>query len=97
MGEYTRGVAFVLEGATEKVFYRAFLKWFAEQNNCSFVKGANNCRATKVTSTQGEAIRIARDIARNHHSEMRVQGNDGKFRTCNSYGNDPCPPRDKNL
>jgi len=61
------------------------------------VKGANNGRATKVTSTQGEAIRIARDIARNQHSEMRVQGNDGKFRTCNSYGNDPCPPRDKNL
>ena len=41
MGEYTRGIAFVLEGATEKVFYRAFLKWFAEQNNCSFVKGDN--------------------------------------------------------
>ena len=41
MGEYTRGIAFVLEGATEKVFYRAFLKWFAEQNNSSFVKGDN--------------------------------------------------------
>ena len=23
MGEYTRGIAFVLEGATEKVFYRS--------------------------------------------------------------------------
>jgi hypothetical protein len=33
------------------------------------VKGANNNRATKVTSTQGEAIRIARNIARNQHSE----------------------------
>ena len=41
MGEYARGIAFVLEGATEKVFYRAFLKWFAEQNNCLFVKGDN--------------------------------------------------------
>ena len=61
------------------------------------VKGANNGRATKVTSTQGEAISIARDIARNQHSEMRVQGKDGKFCTCNSYGNDSCPPRDKNL
>ncbi len=59
------------------------------------VKGANNSRVTKVTSTQGEAIRIARDIARNQHSEMRVQGNDGKFRVCNSYGNDPCPPKCK--
>lgn len=41
MREYTRGIAFVLEGATEKVFYRAFLKWLAKQNNCSFVKGDN--------------------------------------------------------
>ena len=61
------------------------------------VKGSNNSRATKVTSIQGEAIGIARNIARNQHSEMRVQGKDGKFRTCNSYGNDSCPQRDKNF
>lgn len=41
MGDYTRGIAFVLEGTTEKVFYRAFLKWLADHNNCSFVKGDN--------------------------------------------------------
>lgn len=61
------------------------------------VRGANNSKATKVTSTQKEAISIARDIARNQHSEMRVQGENGRFRKCNSYGNDPCPPKDKNL
>ena len=61
------------------------------------VRGANHNLATKVTSTQGETIRIARDIAHNQHSEMRVQGDDGKFRVCNSYGNDPYLPRDKNL
>ncbi len=61
------------------------------------VKSANSTRATKVTSTQGDAIRIARNIARNQHSEMRVQGENGKFRKCNSYGNDTCPPKDKNL
>lgn len=60
------------------------------------VKGANNTKATRVVSTQREAIFIARDIARNQRSEMRVQGTDGKFRTCNSYGNDPCPPKDLN-
>lgn len=37
------------------------------------------------------------EIARNKHSELRIQGRDGKFRTCNSYGNDPCPPKDKDL
>lgn len=61
------------------------------------VRGANNSKATRIVSTQGEAISIAREIARNQHSEMRVQGRDGRFRTCNSYGNDPCPPKDKNL
>jgi hypothetical protein len=60
------------------------------------VKGANNSRATRVVSTQSEAMSIARSIAINQHSEMRVQGRDGKFRTCNSYGNDPCPPKDLN-
>lgn len=60
------------------------------------VKGANNSRVTRVVTTQKQAIEIARDIARNQHSEMRVQGMDGRFRTCNSYGNDCCPPRDKN-
>jgi len=60
------------------------------------VKGAGNSRATKIVSTQAEAKSIAREIARNQHSEMRVQGRDGKFRTCNSYGADSCPPKDKN-
>lgn len=61
------------------------------------VRGANNSKLTKIVSTQVEAISIAREIAKNQHSEMRVQGRDGRFRTCNSYGNDPCPPKDKNL
>lgn len=60
------------------------------------VKGANNSRATRVVSTQREAMSIARRIAQNQKSEMRVQGMDGRFRNCNSYGNDPCPPKDKN-
>ncbi len=60
------------------------------------VKGANNSKATRVVSTQKEAISIARSIAQNQHSEVRVQDRNGRFRVCNSYGNDPCPPKDKN-
>lgn len=60
------------------------------------VVGANNSRATRVTETQSEAISIARSIAQNQQSEMRVQNREGKFRKCNSYGNDTCPPKDKN-
>jgi hypothetical protein len=61
------------------------------------VRGANNSRAAKVTLTQKEAISVAKNITINQLSEMRVQGTNGKFRTCNSYGNDFCPPKDKNL
>lgn len=61
------------------------------------VIGANNTKATRVVSTQKEAIGIARSIAQNQHSEIRVQDRNGHFRVCNSYGNDPCPPIDKNL
>ena len=37
--EFIRGIAFIVEGATEKVFYRNFLQWLADNNeNCSFNK-----------------------------------------------------------
>lgn len=59
------------------------------------VKGAGNSKATRVTSTQREAIDIAQDIARNQESDTKVHGRDGKIRAGNSYGNDPHPPKDK--
>lgn len=57
------------------------------------VKGAGNCRATKVTSTQKEAIAVARTIAINQRSEVVIHGTDGKIRAKDSYGNDPHPPK----
>lgn len=59
------------------------------------VKGAGNSKATKVTTTQKEAIDAAQDIARNKQSDTKVHGRDGKIRAGNSYGNDPHPPTDK--
>jgi len=59
------------------------------------VKGYGNSKATKVTNTQDEAIRIAQDIARNQKSDTKIHGRNGKIRTGNSYGNDPCLPKDK--
>ena len=58
------------------------------------VKGAGNSKATKVTSTQKEAISIAEEIARNQKSDTKIHGRDGKIRAGNSYGNDPFPARD---
>ena len=41
--EYTKGIAFIMEGATEKVFYRSFLQWLADNNEgCSFDKIDNS-------------------------------------------------------
>ena len=57
------------------------------------VKGAGNEKATKVTSTQSEAISTAREIAINQKSEMFIHGQNGQIRERNSYGNDPFPPR----
>ena len=57
------------------------------------VKGAGNSRATKRTSTQREASKIARTIAINQRSEVVVHGKNGQIRSKDSYGNDPFPPR----
>jgi len=58
------------------------------------VKGAGNSKATKVTKTQTEAIKIAQEIAKNQESDTKIHGMNGQIRAGNSYGNDPCPPKD---
>ncbi len=57
------------------------------------VKGAGNSKATRVTNTQKEAFRIAKDIASNQKSELIIHGKNGRIREKYSYGNDPFPPR----
>lgn len=57
------------------------------------VKGANNERATARTSTQADAISIARDIAINQRSEVVIHRPNGQIRDKNSYGDDPFPPK----
>ena len=57
------------------------------------VKGAGNSRATVRTSTQREAIEIARGIATNQKSEVLIHGMNGKIRAKDSYGHDPFPPK----
>ncbi|GHT15357.1 hypothetical protein FACS189426_22890 [Bacteroidia bacterium] len=58
------------------------------------VRGAGNEKVTKVTSTQAEAIRVAREIAINKQSEVVIHRPNGQIRDKDSYGNDPCPPKD---
>ncbi len=58
------------------------------------VKGAGNEKATAKTSTQKEAIEIAKCIAENQKSEVVIHGRNGQIRDKDSYGNDPNPPKD---
>ena len=59
------------------------------------VKGEGNSKVTRITSTQKEAIEIAREIAKNNKSEVVIHRPDGRIRDKDSYGNDPNPPKDK--
>ena len=64
-----------------------------KRDNGWAVRGENNTRDTVVKATQSEAFEAAREIARNHGSEVLIHGRDGKIREKNSYGNDPNPPK----
>ena len=59
------------------------------------VRGAGNSRITSDHRTQSTAINAARKIARSERSEVVIHGRDGKIRDKDSYGNDPCPPKDR--
>jgi len=58
------------------------------------VRGEGNQQDTSHHDTQAEAIERAREIARNQRSEVVIHGRDGRIRDKDSYGNDPCPPKD---
>lgn len=48
-----------------------------------------------IHDTQGAALRAAREQARRERVEVVTHGRNGKIRDSDSYGNDPCPPRDR--
>lgn len=57
------------------------------------VKTANSSKAYRVTDTQKEAIKIARNIAINNKSELLIHGKNGQIRVKDSFGNDNFPPK----
>ena len=59
------------------------------------VKGEGNSKATSIQPTQQQAIKDAVKIAKHQKSEVVIHGRDGKIRDKDSYGNDPCPPKDR--
>ena len=59
------------------------------------VRSAGGERDTSHHETQREAIERAREIAQNQQSEVVIHDREGKIRDRDSYGNDPCPPKDQ--
>ena len=56
------------------------------------VRKSGSDRVTRKFDTQKEAIKVAREFARNQETELYIHGRDGRIRDRNSYGNDPYPP-----
>lgn len=59
------------------------------------VKSEGSCRVTSIHPTQSNAVDAAIDIAKKQKSEVVIHRPDGRIRDKDSYGSDPCPPKDK--
>ncbi len=68
--------------------------WVSPRDGEWIVQRENSSRASAVVSTQKEANEIARRIAMNDKVSRITQGKDGRIVSHDSYGNDPCPPKD---
>lgn len=75
----------------------------ANRNNVHVVQRGNQWgtlreggeRASSLYDTQAEAIAAGREMARDGRGELLIHGRDNLIRARDSYGNDPCPPKDK--
>lgn len=59
------------------------------------VKSEGASRASFVTTTQSEAIKLGRRICSNQESELIIHRCDGRIRARDSHGHDPFQPRDE--
>lgn len=68
--------------------------WVSPKEDKWSVHRDNSSRSSAIVSTQAEANGIARRIAQNEKVDRITQGRDGRIVGHNSYGKDPCPPKD---
>jgi hypothetical protein len=59
------------------------------------VKIAGKSEPITTCRKQETAIGRGKTIAKDSSVELFIHGRDGKIRDRASYGNDPCPPKDK--
>ena len=70
-------------------------QWVSPRGDRWGVHGEGSSRDTKLFDTQREAADFAREIAKRRKGEVIIQRPDGRIRSKDSYGNDPCPPKDR--
>lgn len=70
-------------------------QWVSPRGSRWGVHGEGNTRDTKIFDTQKQAADYAKGIAKHKKGEVIVQRPDGRIRSKDSFGNDPCPPKDK--
>ena len=63
-------------------------------NNTWAVRKSESSKVTKTFKTQTSAIKFAKSIAKPQRTELLIHNRQGKIRSKDSYGNDPCPPKD---
>ena len=51
-------------------------------------------RASSVHETKAPAVKQATQQAKAEKTELTIKRGDGTIQNKNSFGNDPCPPRD---
>lgn len=59
------------------------------------VKQEGAQRAASLHPTQVEAEKAGRDLAKSNKSDVVIHRPNGQIRDSDSFGNDPCPPRDQ--
>lgn len=58
-------------------------------------KRQNADRASKHFDNKADAMAWSKNLAKKDGLELITHRQDGKIQNPNSYGNDPCPPKDK--
>ena len=58
------------------------------------VKTEGNSTPLSKHRTQGAAAEAGRPVAEKNRSELVIHRPNGQIRDKDSFGNDPCPPRD---
>lgn len=59
------------------------------------VKKGGAEKATKIFNRKTDAESYGNQLAKKQDAELIIHGKDGRIQNPNSFGNDPCPPKDK--